>query len=163
MNPPAKLSDLIQAIEFDSQEYNARFDRATGRIVVVEESILSALEEGEEDPSIDAPDWQKEEIEIARAIVADDGKRFIDAPDKFDFHEYRHMERFIRTLPDGEAAEQLGRAIKGRGAFRHFKDTLYRLAIQDQWYCYRDQALRKFVIEWAETNEVPFEDDIKES
>jgi hypothetical protein len=33
------------------------------------------------------------------------------------------MERFIGTVENAEAAEQLWRAIKGKGAFRYFKDT----------------------------------------
>ena len=34
--PPAKLSDLIDPLEFDSEEHVTRFDRQTGRIVIVE-------------------------------------------------------------------------------------------------------------------------------
>lgn len=99
-------------------------------------------------------------MEIARAVCDDKGERFIDAPDKFDFHEYRHMERFIETVEDGEAAEALWRAIKGRGAFRRFKDTADRLGLLDQWFRYRDEAMKEFVIAWAEANNVPFEDDL---
>jgi hypothetical protein len=65
-------------------------------------------------------------------------------------------------LPDVKAAEELWRAIKGHGAFHHFKDALYRLGIQDQWFGYRDQAIKAFVIGWAEANNVPYEDDIKD-
>ena len=86
MNPPAKLSDLMDSLEFDSPEQVTRFDRQTGRIVSVERSILSAVEEGEKNELTDAPEWQKPEVEIARAICEDSGERFIDAPDKFDFH-----------------------------------------------------------------------------
>jgi len=107
------------------------------------------------------PGWQKEEVETARAIVNHSGDRFINPPGKFEFNEYRHMERFIGALPDVKAAEELWRAIKGHGAFHHFKDTLYRLGIQDQWFGYRDEAIKAFVIGWAEANNVPYEDDIK--
>lgn len=159
MNPTAKLSGLMDALELDSPEHVTRFDRQTGRIVTVERSILSALEEGEDDTLADVPGWQKAEVEIARAMCEDSGERFFDAPDKFDFHEYRHMEKFIGSLSDERAADQLWRAIKGKGAFRYFKDTLHRLGIQDQWYRYRDDAMKEFVIEWAAANNVPHEDD----
>ena len=119
------------------------------------------MEEGNEDELSDLPDWQKEEVETARAIVEDSGERFVDAPDKFVFHEYRHMERFIGTVEDREAAEQLWRAIKGKGAFRYFKDTASRLGLLEQWYRYRDDAMKEFVIDWAEAHRVPYDDDIK--
>lgn len=162
MNPTAKLTDLANALEFDSPEYTHYFDRDTGRIVTLEESILRAVENGEDEKLVDLADWQQEQVETAKAIVDADIGRFIHPPDKTEFREYSHMQRFIGSLDDAEAAEQLSRAIQGRGAFRYFKDTLYRLGIQDQWYRYRDEAIKRFVVRWAESNDVPYEDDAKE-
>jgi len=161
MNPLAKLSELTDALAFESVERRIYFDRHTGRIVSVADRILSAVEEGEEEALTSMPDWQKEEVETARAIVNHSGSRFIDPPGKYEFDEYRQMERFIRALPDAKAAEELWRAIKGHGASHHFKDTLYRLGIQDQWFGYRDEVMKGFVVAWAEANNVPYEDDIK--
>ncbi len=159
MRATAKLSDLVDALESESPDYVVRYDREMGRIVMVEESVLRSVEEGDEEALPDLPQWQHQQVEIARAMVADTGERFIAPPDRFSFHEYRHMERFIRSLPDESAAEQLYRAIKGKGAFRYFKDTLHRLGLQDQWYQYRDNAMKEFVIDWAKDNNVPYEDD----
>jgi Uncharacterised protein family (UPF0158) len=69
------------------------------------------------------------------------------------------MERFIGTVENAGAAEQLWRAIKGKGAFRYFKDTASRLGLLKQWYQYRDEAMREFVRDWAEAHQVPFVDD----
>ncbi len=160
MNAKAKLSDLIEALEFDLPEHCTRYDRETGRLVTVEESVLRDVEDGDDEALASLAEWQKEEVEIARAILADTGDRFIDPPDKFEFHEYRQMERFIGTV-EGAAAEQLWRAIKGKGAFRYFKDTLHRLGLQDQWYRYRERAMKEFVIAWAEQNRVPCTDDLR--
>ncbi|MGA3265459.1 MAG: UPF0158 family protein [Verrucomicrobiota bacterium] len=160
MNPPAKLSELLDALEFESVDRRTYFDRHTGRILSVADSILSAVEEGEDEALRSMPDWQKEEVETARVIANHSGDRFIDPPAKFEFNEFRHMERFIGALPDAKAAEELWRAIKGHGAFHHFKDMLYRLGIQDQWFGYRDAAMKAFVIGWAEANNVPYEDDM---
>jgi len=163
MNPPAKLSDLILALEMPSEEFRTYFDRKTGAVVLVEETMLSRLEDGEEEDVGDLAEWRKEEYEVAKEIVSDNGSRFIPPPDKFEFHEYRVMEEFIRSMNDEEAADQLWQAIKGRGAFRYFKDTLHRLGIQQSWYDYLEEAQRAFVIEWAEENNVAFEDDLRKS
>jgi len=163
MNLPAKLSDLIQALDMSSEEFCTYFDRKTGAIVSVEETMLSRLEDGEEKDLDDLPEWQKEEYEIAKEIAGDDGSRFLPAPDKFEFHEYRVMEEFIRSIDDNEAANQLWHAIKGPGAFRYFKDTLYNLGIQQSWHDYLEEAKRKFVIEWAKENNVAFKDGLKKS
>jgi hypothetical protein len=163
MNPPAKLSDLILALDMPSEEFRTYFDRKTGAVVSVEEMMLSSLENGEEEDPDDLSDWQMEEYEIAKEIVSDDGSRFLPPPDKFEFHEYRVMEEFIHSLDDNETANQLWHAIKGRGAFRYFKDTLHRLGIQQSWYDYLEKAQREFVIEWAKENKVAFEDDLRKS
>jgi len=49
MKPPAKLSDLIASLEYESEEYSSFFDRETGQIVTVDQTILSAVEEGDEE------------------------------------------------------------------------------------------------------------------
>lgn len=159
---PTKLSELIDALEFDSDMHATRVDLQNGCVVTVDQALLSALEEGDAEALTDLPDWQQPELEIARAIAADSGERFIPAPDKFDFNEYRHMERFIGTVADAGAAEQLWRAIKGNGAFRYFKDTASRLGLRDQWFQYRDAALKQHVTDWAEANSIPLVDDLKE-
>ena len=45
---PTKLSELINALEFDSEEQVNRVDLQNGCVVTVEESLLSALEEGDD-------------------------------------------------------------------------------------------------------------------
>ena len=158
---PIKLSELIEAFEFDSDEYATRVDLQNGVVVRLAQSLLSAVEEGDEDALDGSADWEKEEVESARAIVKDSGERFVGAPDKFDFNEYRQMERFIVTVENAEAVEQLWRAIKGKGAFRYFKDTASRLGLLDEWYRFRDDAMREFVVAWAGAKNVPYEDDLK--
>jgi hypothetical protein len=156
---PIKLSELTDVLEFDTDEHVNLVDLQNGRVVSVERSVLSAAEEGDEDSLGSVPEWQKEEVEMARAKAADSGERFVDAPDKFDFHEYRHMERFIGTVQDDNAVDQLWRAIKGKGAFRYFKDTAHRLGLLEQWYRYREEAMKEFVVAWAEVNHIPIVDD----
>jgi hypothetical protein len=146
-----------------SEESRTYFDRKTGAVVLVEETMLSRLEDGEEEDLGDLAEWRKEEYEVAKEIVSDNGSRFIPPPDKFEFHEYHVMEELIHSIDDDEAADQLWRAIKGRGAFRIFKDTLHRLGMQQSWYDYLEEAQREFVIEWAKENNVPFEDDLRKS
>lgn len=158
---PVKLSELIEVLEFDSDEHVTKVDLQNGCVVRVDRSVLSAVEESDEESLGELPDWQKPELEIARVIVEDSGERFVDAPDKFDFHEYHQMERFIGTVEHAEAAEQLWRAIKGKGAFRYFKDTASRLGLLEQWYRYRDDTMREQVVAWAEAHQVPFVDDLK--
>ncbi len=158
---PVKLSELIEALELECVEQITKVDLHEGCIVTVDSSVVSAVEAGDESSLGELPDWQKHELKIARAIVDDADGRFVAAPDKFDFHEYRQMERFIRTVADSADAGELQRALKGKGAFRHFKDTANRLGFLNEWYQYRDDAMKDFVVAWAEARHIPVLDDIK--
>ena len=53
-------------------------------------------------------------------------------------------------------------SIHGAGAFRRFKDTLYRLGIEEDWYKYRDHALEEMAIEWLEAEGIPFTRDTED-
>ncbi len=154
MTPAVKLMDLTDSLEMASEESGAWLDRQTGRVVIVDDEVLRAVEEAEDGavPKI-ASEWLEDQLPAARGISAGD-KRFLALPDKFDFHEYRHMERFIGTFTDARIADQLWFAIKGKGAFRHFKGTAHRLGLIDDWYRYRDEAMKRFMLDWAEANGV---------
>ncbi len=152
MTPAVKLMDLTDALEMIPEEMGAWLDLQTSLVVMVEDEVIRAVEEaeGEEAPK-GLADWQQEELATARAISAGD-KRYLALPTKFDFHEYRHMERFIGTVTDARIADQLWFAIKGKGGFRRFKDTALRLGLIDDWYRHRDEAMNRFMLDWAETN-----------
>lgn len=154
MPPAVKLMDLTDSLEMVSEESGAWLDLQTGRVVVVDDDVIRAVEsvEGDAVPA-GLEDWQQEQLPAARAISAGD-KQFLALPDKFDFHEYRHMERFIGTVTDARIADQLWSAIKGKGAFRHFKDTAGRLGLIDDWYRYREEAMNRFMLDWAEEHQV---------
>jgi len=49
MNPIAKMSDLLTPLEMQNDDYRSFFDRQSGEIVTVERSILSAVEEGDDE------------------------------------------------------------------------------------------------------------------
>ena len=154
MPAAVKLADLTDALEFATEESAVWLDRQTGRVVVVDNDALAALESvGDDETPEDLEDWQEDQLPAARGIVKND-PRYLALPTKFDFHEYRHMERFIGTVADPHSAEELWRAIKGRGAFRYFKDTADRLGLLDDWFRYRDAAVTRFMLDWAEVNEV---------
>ena len=151
MTPAVKLYDLADALQTDSEAFGVWLDWKTGGVIIIESEVMDAVESEEEDKLVD---WQKEELAAARAISAGDS-RYVALPTQFDFHEYRYMEKFVGTVADAGKADQLRRAIKGKGAFRHFKDTAHRLDLIDDWYRYREAAMNEFMLRWAEVNQVP--------
>jgi hypothetical protein len=62
------------------------------------------------------------------------------------------MERFASGLADPAAHAELGDALRGRGAFRRFKDALRRLGLAEEWYRYRDRGYEDVARTWCEAH-----------
>jgi hypothetical protein len=65
------------------------------------------------------------------------------------FEAYSDMQDFVERVPDRRAADLLGRAIEGRGAFRRFKDTLYEFPdLREAWFKFHDVRMRRRAVNW---------------
>lgn len=153
-----KLSEIVATMEFQTDETSSYLNRKTGEVVTVTDGELGAAEDG--DSLEEYPGWQHEVVERGRAILDDENEEtYIALPSMFDIHEYRIMERFCLSIVDKEISESLYRAIKGRGAFRRFKDDVHRFGVADDWHRYRDEALKKIAKEWCEANSIEYVED----
>lgn len=78
-------------------------------------------------------------------------------PTQYDINEYSIMEDFIDEIDNEEVKYKLYDSIKGKGAFRRFKNTIYYLNLKTQWFDFKANALRKIAIEWCEENDISYE------
>jgi len=146
-----KLDDIIEGLEFQSDESSSFLDKTTGKVVLISDYEMRAAED--EDPIEDFPDWEQDLVRIAKEIVDETGN-YIALPTKFDINEYSIMEKFCLSLNDDEMSDTLYSLIKGSGAFRHFKDAIHDYGIADNWYKYRNDTLKEIAIEWCEENNI---------
>ncbi|MBD3218536.1 MAG: hypothetical protein GF310_09695, partial [candidate division Zixibacteria bacterium] len=75
---------------------------------------------------------------------------------QFEINEYRMMEKFALSVTDQSNSDELYYALKGRGAFRFFKDTVWRLGLRDEWFKYRDSQYEELAIWWCEHNGIEY-------
>ena len=66
------------------------------------------------------------------------------------------MERFCLSVDDEDMRDNLCNAIRGRGAFRSFKDKIHEYGIAEDWYQYRDAALRDIAVTWCEAHGIAY-------
>jgi Uncharacterised protein family (UPF0158) len=152
MKVQVKLKGIIEGLEFQSDEQSSFLNTTTGEVVYVTTEELRAAEE--EQPLEDFPEWQHDAIRIAKDIVETD--HYLPLPDRFEIHEYSIMERFCLSVDDEDIRDDLCNAIRGRGAFRYFKDRIQAYGIAEEWYRYRDEALREIAMAWCEAHGIAF-------
>jgi hypothetical protein len=144
------LSAIVDGMEMQSDEMTSYLHRQTGRIVTVSDEAMLAAEADDEECVDDA------EFAEARKLL-DAESEYLALPDRFEIDEYRMMERFAAGLDDPEARDVVLGALRGRGAFRFFKDTVHRLGLADAWYTYRADSYLELARAWCESNAVEYD------
>lgn len=144
-----KIEDIIEGIEMHSYDNRVFLNGKTGEVVSVLQEFLGNAEDGESFAEL--PDWQQEQMQIAYDIIEDE-ENYLSLPSEFDIHEYSMMEDFCFSVSDPKAKDILLRAIKGKGAFRRFKDRAFDLDLIEKWYDYRETCYKQIAIEFCERN-----------
>jgi hypothetical protein len=140
-----KLEDIVEEMEIQSEEVSFYLNKKTGEIYW--------LRDGEK-RSVDNEtifDIEVEVIEKAKEILLynDD---WIQIPTKFDIHEWGIMNDFCYTISDEYLRDGCLNAIHGSGAFRMFKDYIYRYDLKEKWLKFRENVYREIARDWFERN-----------
>lgn len=84
------LSDLINAVEFHSDENFSYLDKRTNTVCLISQEALSLAEDERED----YPEWMHDMIQLAKSYL-EDNTNFIELPSQYDADEYSMMENFV--------------------------------------------------------------------
>ena len=147
-----KLSDLSEGMDFQSDGRSSFLNLTTGEVVSITDEELRAAEH--DAPLEDFPEWQHDAMRIARDIV--ETEHYLPLPDRFEINEYSIMEHFCLSVDNDDMRDDLCDAIRGRGAFRRFKDRVQVYGMAEEWYRYRDAALREIAMAWCEAHGIAF-------
>lgn len=147
-----KLSDVINIIETSNamEEWNYFYDKEKNNFVSFSDEMFSLYENS--DGIID------EEMHLLEKIYNDDGTKYIRIPSKYEINEYGIIQEFIDNVNEMEKYKKLMIAVKGKGAFRKFKDTCYDLNIINEWYEFKNNHFKHFAKQWCLDNNIFFEE-----
>lgn len=133
------LKKVIAAIEMACDSYTQFYDRKTRETV-----------------SLPDPMWTGESDEELEALLESEPDRFLRFPTKFEIHEYSIMESFTKAFPAGKIRNELALAIRGKGAFRRFRNTIRYYEIEQLWYDYLESAYRDIAIRWCKEHDLKY-------
>jgi catechol 2,3-dioxygenase-like lactoylglutathione lyase family enzyme len=82
-------------------------------------------------------------------VAGDDCGRFQPIPQRETHEAWQVMADFVEEVPDPRMRERLETAIAGKGAFRRFKDELYRDPdVREKWFTFEQARKRQWAEEW---------------
>ena len=172
MTVAVSLRDLVDELQILPNEGTAYLNQVTGKIITVTDDDIAMvemdsefeeeMEEGNDDIGGEVSDLETEYYQEVKRVLASDPD-YLKLPSRFEIHEYEIIERFCFSVPDGKVSDVLLRKIRGSGAFRRFKDTIYRYGIEQDWFRFRDDAYQEIAISWLEAKGIAYTDDLNVS
>ncbi|WP_419891559.1 UPF0158 family protein [Paenibacillus xylanexedens] len=151
------LQEIIDHIEMQFEGTGAYVNLKTGEVLSISEDDLRDAEDMDEQEISELPDWRQVDMEIAIEFIEHEDD-YAALPTEMDYNAYGMMERFIATLIDDKQSSILLDAIRGKGAFRRFKDKAADLGLLEAWYRYQGQCYREIAIEWCEINGITYKE-----
>lgn len=158
MSIKVKLSEIIEGMDSQSDERLSYLNKETGELASIPDYEFRIAESG--DPLEEYSEWQHDLIKIAKEILEDKENKFVSLPSRFDIDEYMMMEKFALSVKDDYVSNYLYAAIKGKKAFRKFKDGVLRFGMEKSWYKYRESEFKEIAIRWCEENKINYIDDL---
>lgn len=155
MPPVIRLKEFIDELYTVSDEVRVFLNIRTGKIVLLTSEVLYAAEECEDFD--DFPDWEKEMVKEAQEVL--DSEDYRQLPERFEIDDYSIMESFCHSIEDEKLKARLLRSIRGKGAFRHFRDMVDACGIEEAWYTWRENGLKEIAREWLEQHGLEYTDE----
>ena len=151
------LKQVVEQLETANDEMVSYINRANGELVMIDIES-SSLAEDDCDGSLEhLPEWQRDVVAEAKRVRAD--KNFIALPGQYDINEYEIMERFCLSLDSEHMQNSLLAALKGRGAFARFKAFIYTENIHENWFAFKNTALKQIAIDFLDSENIPYQID----
>ncbi len=154
MEIKVKLKDIIECMELNSDEMRSFLNIKSRQIITLTMEDMELSDRDSDDERI--PKWQKELVQAAKDIE-ENFEDYLELPGKYEIDEYEIMEEFCSSIKNENISAAFYNAIRGKGAFRRFKDTLNRYNLEDKWNVYYYEALKEIAIEWCKDNDLNFE------
>jgi len=153
MEKPVKLKEIMDGMDLQFDEFRTFLNIKKGEVITVSQEALRLAED--EEPTDHLPEWQQNDIRAAIDVV-ENFDDYIDLPDRYEINEYEMMEDFCYTLTSQRDQDSLLDAIRGKGAFRRFKDLVGYIGIEKKWYAFRDDRYKQVAIDWCDAHNVKY-------
>jgi hypothetical protein len=150
------LKEIVGALEMVSNELHIYLNKVTGEIVTIsEDDILEYGEKGEKD---DLEEWELKVSKLIEEIGT--STDYEELPTSHEINEYGLMESFCYSISDSKIRDTLLYRIRGKGAFRMFKDAIHYFKLEEKWNNYRIEEYKQIAINWLNLKDIAYHDDI---
>lgn len=149
---PIKLKTIAEELDAQFEDYRMYYNKSIGNVITVSREYLGIAEDSEEGEDFSEYDEEQRESILQALDVIMNDENYVKLPDKDDINEYEIMEDFAEDNDD------LSNTMRGRGAFKKFKDEIIEQDIEDDWYDFKEKALIEIARDWCKENGIAYEE-----
>lgn len=149
-----KLSDVIEAIEFENDMMSHYYNKNTGIIIYKQDADKASYSALDIDKVDSMEDWEKELVE-GLYDLNENPENYIKLPDKEELNELSMIINFCNSFSDIE--------LQKLEEFDDYEKTLYEIknvirnkGLIDDWYDYREYLEKEIAIKWCEKNNIKY-------
>ena len=96
-------------------------------------------------------------------LVDEKAEDYIKLPLSHELDKYGMMTRFIDSLENEEYKEVLSKAIRGKGVYRRFKETIESFKLKRKWFLFKKKEYILLAKRFAVDNKIDYIDDYDDS
>ena len=150
------LKEFIETMDMVGDLSSAYLNTITGKMEVLTMDEM-AIESAESGIWGEPKDWEKEQIAMAKEVLFSGDWEAM--PDPHEINDYKIMRDYCFSVENERIQDELLDAIRGRGAFRRFRDLVNHYNLLDDWYSFKYEAYKYVATGWLDFYEIPYEDD----
>ncbi|MFR8233305.1 MAG: UPF0158 family protein [Clostridia bacterium] len=151
-----KIVDELQMRFMDTIVY---YNKITGETLNVQDDDFRIVEDDDFENNIENyPEWQREHLKEVYDLLYNDVDNYIALPNYFEIKDSDIMEEFIETISNSNKRIQLENCMWQKGMYRKFKDKLIDIGLENDYYKFYDEKLKKIAIEWCKENNLEYEE-----
>jgi len=150
--PAIWLDEIVLVMDVPHGTWTAYLNRYTYELVTISEGDLELSDWEGDDPG--CREYLRREVARARAVVKSED--FLKVPSRFEIRELDIMESFCSTVEDPALRDSLLHALRGRDAFRRFRNEARARGVQVAWFIFREGALERIAADWLDASGIAY-------
>ena len=152
------LQNIVDELEMRFMDATVYYNTETGETLNVQYDDVRMVEEDDfEEKLNNLPKWQQEHLKEVYDLEYGKQGKFVALPGYYDIQDSEIMEEFIEIVKNPNKKRQLENCMWQKGMYRKFKDKLYQVGLEEEYYKFYDEKLREIAIEWCKENELEYE------
>ncbi len=158
MKNKVNIEKIIDELQMRFNYMTSYYNTKSGEILnVSDDDIMYAESENFEDIINREPDWYKEHLKEVYNLLYNEEENYIRLPNNYEIRDKDIMFSFIDALKNEHHKQELYNCLNRKGMYRLFKNKLYDLGIEDEYYKFYDKELKKIALEWCKENNLEIE------